>query len=276
VTEYGDRRRARRLFLAAVLGLSVAFGTSCGGSAVMDTRGGLVGRLTPRCKHALTRIDAASLKLVAQAGVQPPAARRAAMNLEEATEASCLDGISDWPVAVAGLQKRLALAAVTAGKTMPSVACDAPVVWAGEVEQDPGYEVDGFVEEATTVIRLSPTTCLDLARLVGRPRGLSCAISSRLLLPCPPSLTAEAVAVITLAHEQQHVDGESNEALAECYAFQHAQAVGRRLGVARLAAARIADLAANAVTLPFAYDSTECRRGGSFDLHLPGPWPLSV
>jgi hypothetical protein len=259
----------------AGLMLLVVCVTACGGSAVEDTKGGLVGRMSPGCRRALASIDAASLKLVAQSGAQSPSARKAALGLFRATEAGCLAAITDWRVAVARLQKRLALAAQTAGKTVATVACDAPVVWAGEVEQEPGFEVDGFVEEATTVIRVSPTTCLDLARLVGRPRDLSCAVSSRLLFPCPPSLTAEAVAIVTLAHEQQHVDGESNEALAECYAFQKAQTVGRQLGVPRLAAAGIADLAEKAVTQPFVYSSTECRHGGSFDLGLPGPWPLS-
>jgi hypothetical protein len=251
------------------------FAVACGGSSVKDTRGGLVGRLGPGCRQVLASIDAASLKVVAQAGVQPQATRKAAMELAEATEMRCLERITDWSVAVARLQKRLALAARSAGKTDPTVACDAPVVWAGEVERDSGFEVEGFVEEATTVIHLSPPTCLDLARLVRRPRRLLCAVSSKLLLPCPPSLTAQAIAVVILAHEQQHVDGETNEALAECYAFQRAQAVGRQFGVPRRAAARIAALAKQAMTQPFVYTSSECRRNGSFDLHLPGPWPLT-
>jgi hypothetical protein len=197
------------------------------------------------------------------------------LSLAEGTEAHCLERITDWSVAVAHLQKRLALAARSAGRTAPTVSCDSPAAWAGEVERVPGYEVAGFVAITTTVIHLSPTTCLDLARLVGGPRRLSCGVSSQAVRRCPPSLTAEAFAVVVLAHEEQHVDGETNEALAQCYAYQRAQAVARQLGVPRRTAARTAAFAKQAITQPFVYSSSECGRGGSFDLRLPGPWPLS-
>jgi hypothetical protein len=261
------RALGRRLGAGALLLTLVAVG--CGGSGVKDTKGGLVGRMSPGCVLTLATIDEASLK---GGATRPQTAEKAALGLAEVTETTCLEQITDWPVAVARLQERLALAGQSAGKTTPTITCAAPADWAGEVQRVPGYEIEGYVERATTGIHLSPLTCFDLARLAGRPRGLSCLLSST---PCPPSVTTEAIAVVILAHEEQHVDGETNEALAQCYAFQRAQAVARQLGVPRRAAARIAALAKRAITQPFVYSSSECRRGGSFDLHLPGPWPLA-
>jgi hypothetical protein len=70
-------------------------------------------------------------------------------------------------------------------------------------------------------------------------------------------------------------DGRSQAAGARDVLEHEHQALARELGVPRRAAARTAAFAKKAITQPFVYSSTECRRGGSFDLRLPGPWPLS-
>jgi hypothetical protein len=269
---FRDRMHRGGLCVAAGLLLLTGCAVACGGSDAKDTRGGLVGRMSHGCVLTLASIDDASLHAGTLAGTRRQAAIvKASVALAEATEVRCLEQITDWSLAVAQLEKRLALAAKSAGKTTPTVSCDAPEVWVREVA---GVDIAGFVAEATTDIRISPWACLDLARLVGHPGRLSC-LSLKLARRCPASLALEAIAVVVLAHEQQHVDGESNEALAQCYAYQRAQAVARQLGVPRRAAARLAAFVKQAITQPFVYSSIECRRGGSFDLRLPGPWPLT-
>jgi hypothetical protein len=230
--------------------------------------------MTPVCIRALAKIDAASLSVLGSVGAPPSPAEKAVTNLAENAETGCLEEITDWSLAVKALEKRLARAARIAGKTAATVSCDTPAAWV-ELEQVPGFETVGYVDAAETLIHLAPLTCFALARLLRHPDRLACVVpsggSSR---RCSESVTEEGIAVVTLAHEQQHVDGETNEALAQCYAFQRAQPVARSLGVPLRAARRLAALAKSARAQPFSYSSTECRRGGSFDLHLPGPWPL--
>jgi hypothetical protein len=94
---------------------------------------------------------------------------------------------------------------------------------------------------------------------------------------CPPSLEAEAYAVITLAHEQQHVDGVVNEATAECYARQRASRAARQLRLSAPVAAHLAAFITEEFDPPAPrYRSAECRRGGALDLHLPGGWPVDL
>jgi hypothetical protein len=75
---------------------------------------------------------------------------------------------------------------------------------------------------------------------------------------------------VTLAHEQEHVDGTRNEAETECHAYQKAPMVAAALGVAPNAAAAVGRFAANAVVVPRQYRSRRCKSGGRYDLHLPG------
>jgi len=84
------------------------------------------------------------------------------------------------------------------------------------------------------------------------------------------------VAVVTLAHEEQHIDGITDEAKAQCYALQRADVVGRRLGLPAHVAARIATFTKQSITQPPEYRSRECRRGGALDLRLPAGWPVGV
>jgi hypothetical protein len=249
--------------------LLAVLAVACGDSPVKDTSGGLVGRMSAACNAKLAGIDRKALRAASKIGVPLQQATDRADGLVYVTEMECLEEVFDWSVAVAHLEERLAAAAATAGHSTPTVSCEAPVAWG----QD--FKRLGYVEEASTIIHLSPATCLGLAQLLAHPRRLACSEYSQASSHrCAPSVRVEAMALVALAHEQQHVDGESNEALAQCYAYQRAEAVGRQLGVPRRAAARIAALAKSVGAMPFAYESTECRRDHSFDLHLPGPWPL--
>jgi hypothetical protein len=242
-----------------------------GGSAPRDTRNGLVGRLTPACDRGLAELDHSVVAKSGAAGI-PPATENAGLAVASELATECLAGITDWPVAVAPLQKRLQPAALTAGKTTPAITCDPPATWA-QLGTLASREFQGYVEEAETLIHLSPVTCLGLARLLRHPGALAC-VAAPFGQRCPPSLALEAIAIVVLAHEQQHVDGETNEALAQCYAYQRARVVSRQLGVPSRVAARVAAFVHMTATFPYAYQSTECRHGGSFDLRLPEPWPL--
>lgn len=84
-----------------------------------------------------------------------------------------------------------------------------------------------------------------------------------------------AFAVVTLAHETQHVRGFRSEPVAECYGMQRARIVGRALG---LSARQAGELVAHYwkqvyPRRPFAYVSASCRNGGKLDLNLTPAWP---
>jgi hypothetical protein len=190
-------------------------------------------------------------------------------------EGQCLLQITDWKLAVARIQHRLVPAARRAGARAATVSCDSPHAWTESKASLPGYERAGFVR-GDSVIHLSPRTCSALARLVSHPTRLACVAARRPVALCPPSLETEALAVVTLAHEQQHVDGVANEAKAECYALQRASLTARQLGLRPRVAARIASFTSRNITQPPAYRSADCRRGGRLDLKLAAGWPAGL
>ena len=204
------------------------------------------------------------------------AAEDAAGRRAEATETACLARVADWSLAVRRIEGRLAPAARSAGKVDPSISCDSPGDWARSGEREPGYERAGYVLNGQSAIHLSPTTCSALARLVSHPARLACVASTLHHPLCPPGLETEAIAVVTLAHEEQHVDGIADEAKAQCYALQRADEVGRRLGLPARVAARLATFTKQSITQPPEYRSSDCRRGGALDLRLPAGWPAGV
>ena len=235
--------------------------------------------------HAVDTANA-TVRLYNRAIAAANAANRAANRLiaaedtagkrSEATENHCLERITDWPVAVTRIEQRLAPAARGAGKVDASVSCDSPGDWAKSGDREPGYEREGYVLNGQSIIHLSPTTCSALARLVSHPAQLACAAATLHHPLCPPGLAAEAIAVVTLAHEEQHIDGITDEAKAQCYALQRADIVGRRLGLPARVAARIATFTKQSITQPPEYRSRECRRGGALDLRLAAGWPEGV
>ena len=84
---------------------------------------------------------------------------------------------------------------------------------------------------------------------------------------CPPALADVALALVTLAHEAEHVSGVTNEAETECYARQHVRTLALRLGVKRGQAAILGRYAGRRARMPAEYQSPECRDGGQYDLH---------
>lgn len=194
----------------------------------------------------------------------------------DAVESRCLRSITDWNLAVARIEARLEAAARSAGSGSPAIDCESPRKWAATEQSAPGYERAGSASPGVAIIHLAPRTCSALARLVSHPTRLACVAKSRDSSLCPPSLESEALAVVTLAHEEQHVDGVANEAKAQCYALQRARVTARQLGLPDQAAARVAAFTKHSITQPPAYRSSECRRGGILDLHLPAGWPAGL
>lgn len=135
------------------------------------------------------------------------------------------------------------------------VHCDADGEAVGIVQH-----ADGVAEIGGTNASLTPEICYRLYRLAFKNDGGAF------------SQTARAIAVLT--HEAWHLRGETNEGVANCYAFQSGVALGRRLGLSQETAARMMrqQLADNATSAGSAQEylvPRECRDGGRLDL-APG------
>ena len=190
----------------------------------------------------------------------------------QSREDACLAPIADWASATRALDARLAVAARAAGTRAPTVVCDSP---AGSASARGGangaFERAGYVIEGQTTIHLDPRTCLALERVVDDPGELGCVTSpDDALRRCPPSVEEDAHAIVTLAHEEQHVDGITNEAQAQCYALQRAGQAALELGLHTGAARTVSAFTRATISQPAAYSSPQCRRGGSLDVTPPG------
>lgn len=113
-------------------------------------------------------------------------------------------------------------------------------------------------------VQITTGVCSSLAKLTYRRGWLT--TSRKLDL---------AFAVVTLAHEAQHVRGFASEPVAECYGMQRARIVGRALG---LTIRQANDLVAvywrfGYQRKPASYKSVACRNGGALDLNLTRLWP---
>jgi hypothetical protein len=88
----------------------------------------------------------------------------------------------------------------------------------------------------------------------------------------------QVVAVHVLTHESMHMAGFTSEAVAECYATQHDTQMAELLGASPEAAHELAVRYWKTVypRMPDAYVTSDCRPGGSLDLHLPdAAWAAS-
>jgi hypothetical protein len=131
------------------------------------------------------------------------------------------------------------------------VRCDAEGRAVGVVQH-----ADGIAEVGGTNALLTPELCLRLHRLAEGDEG-------------PFAPTARALAV--LAHEAWHLQGVTDEGVANCYAFQSGVELGTRLGLPEATAARMMrqQLAENALVArgaPAYLVPAECRNGGELDL----------
>jgi hypothetical protein len=136
-----------------------------------------------------------------------------------------------------------------------TVVCDTSGSHVGVVQ-----DADGSAQVGGRTAYLLPSLCDELYQLKFKHRVRSF------------SQTARAIAV--LAHESWHLNGVSNEGLANCYAFQSGVTVGVNLGLSESRARSMMreQLATNASDS--AGDSRYlvppgCRDGGEYDLH-PG------
>ncbi len=85
-----------------------------------------------------------------------------------------------------------------------------------------------------------------------------------------------AVALLSLAHETQHLIGHAEENVAECYGLQRIRPLARMLGASRDYAAGLARLAWKVYLSapPDSYYSPECRDGGALDKNpATAIWP---
>ncbi|HEY5202600.1 MAG TPA: hypothetical protein VIJ31_16995 [Acidothermaceae bacterium] len=90
---------------------------------------------------------------------------------------------------------------------------------------------------------------------------------------------AQILAVHVLTHESMHMSGITSEAIAECDAMQHDAAMAEVMGAKPGAAHKLAVAYWLMVypNMPDGYRSSDCRQGGSLDLHLPNaPWAHSL
>jgi len=86
---------------------------------------------------------------------------------------------------------------------------------------------------------------------------------------------AQILAVHVLTHESMHMSGIKVEYVAECAAMQHDAAMAQDMGAKPAAAHALAVAYWLTVypNMPDGYRSSDCRPGGSLDLHLPdAPW----
>ena len=185
---------------------------------------------------------------------------------------TCLAGIPNWDVQVAGLEAALSEPAARAASIdPPPVECVSPADWQAivdEVGTPDDLELGGVVRADDPTIMLAPVTCLALDG-VPRDPSLPCLVSLR--DRCRAGSTEAAIGLATLAHEAQHVDGVQDEAVADCRALQRVDDVARALGVPADQAAQIGAFVRHLRITPEEYRSDECRPGGDLDLEPETP-----
>lgn len=120
----------------------------------------------------------------------------------------------------ARIESRLSVEAGRIAGHRAVVHCDARGETVGIVQH-----ADGVAEVGGTNAYLTPDICARLYRLAFNGDEGSF------------SQTARAIAV--LAHEAWHLQGETDEGLTNCYAFQSGVALGQRLGLSKGTARRM-------------------------------------
>ena len=136
-----------------------------------------------------------------------------------------------------------------------NVICDVSGRHVGYVQ-----DADGLAEVGGHRAWLTPQVCYQLYLIhhTGRANGPS---------------SGRAIAV--LAHEAWHLQGQSSEALANCFAYQSGVGVGEALGLStatawQLMRQQLADNPSDYADTPGYIVPSGCRSGGSLDLHLDG------
>ena len=208
---------------------------------------GAYNELVQRYNAAVRRFNAQVQRTNRDVGTYNAAVGRAHTAAEQAGEVDasyrgdldgCLGGVQDWNGAVDSLEHELADAASVVAKTDPTVDCSSPKDW----DDGPGgrstgpFEEQGYVQRGSKTIHLAPHVCASLDQVVRHDAhrvGLACAVRELRdpVRACPPALADVALALVTLAHEAEHVSGVTNEAETECDARQNVRQLAVRLGV---------------------------------------------
>ena len=136
------------------------------------------------------------------------------------------------------------------------VICDIKARHVGYVQ-----DADGLAELGGRRMWVTPSVCYRLAK-------------ARHATASTETATGHAIAV--LAHEAWHLRGEASEAIANCYAYQSGDGVGRAVGLSatrarRLMHEQLADNPGDFADSPAYVVPSGCHRGGSLDLRLDGP-----
>lgn len=134
------------------------------------------------------------------------------------------------------------------------VICDVSGRHVGYVQ-----DADGLAEVGGRRMWLTPTICYRLATTRRTPNA--------------GTATGQAIAVF--AHEAWHLQGQTSEAITNCYAYQSGVQVGRALGLSaktarRLMHEQLGNNPADFADAPAYIVPSGCRRGGSLDLGLDG------
>lgn len=169
--------------------------------------------------------------------------------------AAMIGGFGWWCLASSPYQSRYSrIASLLAGKPV-RVHCEGRLRWA-MARWDHGQLTAGelgFAEVGGKDAYLSPATCRELDRLIGKPQ-----------LPRGRAQLAAEQALLVLAHETMHLRGEANESAANCEAGQAALLEARAFGFAPADATALAafirsDLEQNSFDQPDIYQvASDC------------------
>jgi hypothetical protein len=135
-----------------------------------------------------------------------------------------------------------------------------------------GFDHNGAPLDAAS---LSRGTCGWLGRIADDDArdDLACVEAALFVGACGRDADHLVHAIVTLAHESIHLRGEKDEAATQCYAVQLAARTAQLLGVPRAPAAAVGRYAlARQRYMPADYQSSECRPGGTLDLHPETTW----
>ncbi len=250
----------------------------------IEPTGAIWEALPGNCREDLEGFDASWVKqaglLAAAKKAKKPVAQQKkilrkldALEMQYITHSNvCINDISDWSKAAHPLEEVLGAAASKAADIEVQVMCEQPLQWKLSTLDSllAGYEELGFVMSGETITHLSPRTCLMLDYLLAADDpAIPCLqkeMGKKREAACPPGVSEQAFAVVTLTHEAHHAAGSLNEAKTQCYAIQRSDTAAEALGIAKADAALIGGFELREIELPPEYVSKDCKRGGKLDI----------
>jgi hypothetical protein len=173
------------------------------------------------------------------------------------------------------LESRLAAIASQIAQRPVHVHCQGAVGAALDVTGEAGtvgFDAAGNPAD-TTDLKRDICHRLDRYPQAHRSPKFACVISGT---ECPLDTVKTLHALHTLAHESWHLAGVESESTAECYALQTTAFVAEQLGASSAESQASARVVATQIypRMPSDYVTTDCRDGGSLDLHpASSAWP---